>query len=181
MPRIAPVDPPYPAELQTEFDRLMRGAPPLHLFRTVARNPRVLQRMIAGNLLDRGSISLRARELVILRTCARCGAEYEWGVHVASFGTKAEWTSAQVRSTAYGNADDGCWNAEDRLVIRLTDQLHDSSRVDDALWKEIAAHFEPDQLVELIMLAGLYRAVAYIVNATGVEHEAFAPRFQDFA
>jgi alkylhydroperoxidase/carboxymuconolactone decarboxylase family protein YurZ len=84
-PRIAPTDPPYPAEVQAEFDKLMRGAPPLALFRTVARNPRVLQRMMAGSLLDRGSISLRSRELMILRVCARCGAEYEWGVHVATF------------------------------------------------------------------------------------------------
>src|SRR5712692_11673573 len=88
-PRIAPIDPPYPSDIQAEFDKLMRGAPPLLLFRTVARNPRVLQRMMAGSLLDRGSISLRSRELMILRTCARCGAEYEWGVHIASFGAKA--------------------------------------------------------------------------------------------
>jgi hypothetical protein len=43
-PRIGPIDPPYPPEVQAEFDKLMRGAPPLDLFRTVARNPRVLQR-----------------------------------------------------------------------------------------------------------------------------------------
>jgi hypothetical protein len=73
-PRIGPIDLPYPPEVQAEFDKLMRGAPPLDLFRTVARNPRVLQRMMAGSLLDRGSISLRSRELTILRVCARCGA-----------------------------------------------------------------------------------------------------------
>src|SRR5204863_2136404 len=103
-PRIAPIEPPYRPEVQAEFDKLMRGAPPLLLFRTVARNPRVLQRMMAGSLLDRGSISLRSRELMILRTCARCGAEYEWGVHIATFGAKVQWTPVQIRSTAYGGA-----------------------------------------------------------------------------
>src|SRR3954469_22445926 len=122
MPRIAPVDPPYPPDMQAEFDKIMRGAPPLLLFRTVARNPRVLQRMMAGGLLDRGSISLRARELMILRTCARCGAEYEWGVHVAAYGNKAQWTSEHLRSSAHGGATDDCWNSEDRLIIRLADQ-----------------------------------------------------------
>src|SRR5438132_5442705 len=134
VPRIAPIDPPYPPDLQAEFDKLMRGAPPLLLFRTVARNPRVLQRMMAGGLLDRGSISLRSRELMILRTCARCGAEYEWGVHIATFGAKAQWTPEQLRSSVHGVADDACWNAEDRLVVRLADQLHDTSGVDDPLW-----------------------------------------------
>ena len=176
-PRIAPVDPPYPPEIQADFDKIMRGAGPLLLFRTVARNPRVLQRMVAGGLLDRGSIPLRSRELMILRTCARCGAEYEWGVHVATFGAKAQWTPEQVRSSVHGSAGDGCWAPEDRLVMRLADQLHDTSRVDDALWQELSAHFREDQLVELVMLAGLYHAVSFMVNATGVSREAFAPGF----
>ena len=176
-PRIAPLEPPYPAEMQADFDKLMRGAPPLLLFRTVARNPRVLQRFMAGALLDRGSISLRSRELMILRTCARCGAEYEWGVHVAVFGAKAQWNPEELHSTVHGAAEDGCWSAEDRLVIRLADQLHDTTQVDDPLWQELAKHFTAEQLVELIMLAGLYHGVSYLINAAGVQHEAFAPRF----
>jgi len=180
-PRIAPIDPPYPPEVQLEFDKLMRGAPPLLLFRTVARNARVLQRMMAGALLDRGSISLRSRELMILRTCARCGAEYEWGVHVATFGAKAQWTPEQLRSTVYGTGDDACWGLKDRSVIRLADQLHDTNRVDDALWEEMSARFAAEQMVELIMLAGLYHAVSYMVNAIDVQHEAFAPKFPSVA
>jgi alkylhydroperoxidase family enzyme len=176
-PRIAPIDPPYPPDMQDDFDKIMRGAPPLLLFRTVARNPRVLQRMLAGGLLDRGSISLRSRELMILRTCARCGAQYEWGVHVATFGDKAQWTPAQLHSTVHGNALDLCWLLEDRLVIRLADQLHDTSRVEDALWEMACAYFSPEQLIELVMLAGLYHAVSYMVNATGVQQEKFAPGF----
>jgi alkylhydroperoxidase family enzyme len=181
IPRIAPIDPPYPDDVQSAFDKLMHGAPPLLLFRTVARNPRVLQRMMAGALLDRGSISLRSRELIILRTCARCGAEYEWGVHIASFGAKAQWTTEQIHSTVYGSAEDSCWGREDQFVIRLADQLHATNRVDDALWEEISAHFTADQLVELVMLAGLYHAVSYLVNACGVQQEEFAPRFPSLA
>ena len=180
-PRIAPVDPPYPSEVQVEFDKLMRGAPPLLLFRTVARNPRVLQRMMAGSLLDRGSISLRSRELIILRTCARCGAEYEWGVHIAAFGGKAHWTPEQIRSTVHGGAADECWSVEDGLIILLADQLHDTNQVDDALWAKLSAQFTADQLVELIMLAGKYHAVSYLINAMGIQHEAFAPKFPDVA
>jgi alkylhydroperoxidase family enzyme len=77
----------------------------------------------------------------------------------------------------HGSDTDACWDSEDRLVIRLADRLHDTNRVDDALWEELSAHFKPEALVELIMLAGLYHAVSYMVNATGVQHEAFAPKF----
>lgn len=176
-PRIAPVDPPYPEPVQRDFDAVMRGAPPLTLFRTVARNPRVLSRMIAGGLLDRGSVSIRLRELAILRTTARCGAEYEWGVHVAAFGGKAGFTPDQIAETRNGEADSPCWNAEEQLVVRLADALHDSGDVDDALWTELAAVFAADQLIELTMLVGLYHAVSFMVRTTRIEPEAFAPRF----
>ena len=175
--RISPLDPPYPAEIQAEFDKIMRGAPPLRLFRTVARNPRVLQRFFAGSLLDRGSISLRLRELMILRTCALCGAEYEWGVHVATFGSKAAWTPEQVHSTARGGPDDACWSAEERSVIRLADQLHATSAVSEPVWQEASSSFGPEQLIELVLLAGLYHAVSFMANAFGVQHEESAPRF----
>ena len=176
-PRIAPLDPPYPEDVQAAFDAIMRGAPPLLLFRTVAHNPRVLQRMIAGGLLDRGSIPLRARELMILRTCARCGAEYEWGVHVANFGTKAALNQEQLRSTVHGSAADDCWNDDDSIVLQLGDQLHEGQNVDDALWQQAAERFSAAQLVELVMLAGLYHAVSFAVNAFRVAPEAFAPAF----
>ena len=179
--RIAPIDPPYPAEIQAEFDKIMRGAPPLLLFRTVARNPRVLQRLFAGSLLDRGSISLRVRELMILRTCALCGAEYEWGVHVATFGSKAAWTPEQVHSTVRGGPEDACWSSEERSVIHLADQLHATSGVSADVWQEASASFAPEQLIELVLLAGLYHAVSFMVNAFGVQHEEFAPRFPHVA
>ncbi|MFL6647240.1 MAG: hypothetical protein ACJ8KA_13575 [Sulfurifustis sp.] len=53
------------------------------MFTTLARVPRIFERFRAGSLLDRGPLSLRQREIVINRTCARCGFSYEWGVHVA--------------------------------------------------------------------------------------------------
>ena len=36
-------------------------------------------------LSKRYALSLREREIVIDRVCARCGCAYEWGVHVAAF------------------------------------------------------------------------------------------------
>ena len=88
--RVAPLEPPYPEPVQAALDRIMpAGVPPLALFRTLARNERVFLRLMAGGLLDRGSISLREREIVIDRTCARCGSEYDWGVHVAFFAERA--------------------------------------------------------------------------------------------
>ena len=96
-PRISLAEPPYTAPIQAALDRLMPpGVPPLALFRALAVNERVFLRMMAGGLLDRGSITLRERELMIDRTCWRCGAEAEWGVHVTWFGPKAALTADEV-------------------------------------------------------------------------------------
>jgi len=175
-PRIAPIDPPYAADIQAAFDIVMRGAPPLKLFRTIAHNPRVLQRFMAGGLLDRGSIPMRLRELMILRTTALCGAEYEWGVHVAAFAAKAGLTEAEWRATASG-VDPGTWGAHDRLVLQLAEALHQAHTIDDALWTALSEALEPPQLIELIILAGQYHGVSYLVNALRIEHEDGAPRF----
>lgn len=176
-PRITPLEAPYAEGVQRGFDAVMRGAAPLALFRTVGRNPRVLSRMIAGGLLDKGSVSIRQRELVILRTTARCGAEYEWGVHVAAFGAKAGFAPAHIAATVHGNADDSAWTEQERLIVRLVDALHEHSDIDDALWVTLAKAFTEEQRIELIMLAGLYHAVSFVARGTRVPLEPFAPRF----
>ena len=102
--RIAPLQPPYPPEIQQQFDRIMRGAPPLLLFRTMAGHARAWDKFRGGSLLDKGPLSLREREIVIDRTCARTGCEYEWGVHVATFAEAARLTDEQVRATVLGEA-----------------------------------------------------------------------------
>ena len=106
-PRLAPLDPPYPPALAAALEAMMPpGVPPLRLFRTLAHNPRILDKIRASNLLDRGSLSRREREIVILRATARAGGEYEWGVHVAFFAAKVGLTDSQVAATVQGDADD---------------------------------------------------------------------------
>lgn len=180
-PRIAPIQPPYSEEVQASFDKLMPpGMDPIALFRTVAHNPRVLRRMQRGGLLDAGSIPVRAREIMILRTTARCDAEYEWGVHVAFFARTAELSEHEATATVTGQASDWA-DAADAAVIRLADALHDHATVGDELWAELTRHWDDAQLLELIMLAGLYHAVSFICTAARVAPEPGTPRFPQVA
>jgi len=172
MPRLAPLQPPYAPDAAAELAQMPAD---IALFRTVAHNPRVLSRWRGGGLLDRGSISLRQRELIILRTTARLEAEYEWGVHVAFFASKAGFTDVQIAATVHGDASG--WAADEALLVALTDALVDTATVDDALWAQAAAVFTPAQLVEIIALVGFYHLVSFTVNATGVEREPGTPGF----
>jgi len=172
MPRLAPLSQPFPAAAAAELAQMPAD---IGLFRTVAHNPRVLSRWRGGSLLDRGSITLRQRELLILRTTARLGAEYEWGVHVGFFGAKAGFTSAEIAATVHGDAAD--WTDEEAVLIGIADALVDTGTVDDALWQRAAGYFKADQLIEIIALVGFYHLVSFTVNATGVALEPGAPRF----
>src|SRR4029434_9924025 len=63
--RVEPVAPPYAPELQKVLAAIMPpGVPPLTLFTTLARVPRIWDRFRAGNLLDRGPVSLRHRDIL---------------------------------------------------------------------------------------------------------------------
>lgn len=180
MARLAPLAPPYPPETAALLESLRMGLPePLVLFRTLAHSPRVLDRVKKAGLLDRGPVSIRLRELVILRTTARCGAGYEWGVHVAGFAHKAELSEADVLATTLALDAHG-WGPDERLVLRLSDALHDTSRVPDALHAELAARFAPDVLIELVALAGFYHLISFQLNALEIEPEPWAPVMPPF-
>src|SRR5215510_9105900 len=106
-PRIAPADGPHAPEVQARFDALMPpGVEPLLLFRVLARDLRLFQRFMGGGLLDRGHLTLRQREIVIDRVTARCGSEYEWGVHVSAFAAAVGLTEAQIEPLAPGAPTD---------------------------------------------------------------------------
>ncbi|MGH1346256.1 MAG: carboxymuconolactone decarboxylase family protein [Nannocystales bacterium] len=174
MPRIAPLEAPYPQDVVDTFSRLMPpGMEPLSLFRTLAHNPRVLRRIQRSGLLDPGSISVRQREIVILRSCAQCDAHYEWGVHATLFGGTAGLDDAQLEATWTGLELES-WTDDERALLRLCDELHETSRVSDATWASVHEHFEDAACIELVTLAGLYHAVSFLVNVTEVAAEPWA-------
>jgi alkylhydroperoxidase family enzyme len=177
-PRIAPVDPPYTAAIEEWLGRIMpAGVDPLVLFRTLAVNERVFSRVMAGGLLDRGTITMREREIVIDRTTWLCGSEYEWGVHVAFFGGRVGFGEEEVAALCARDPEATPFSVREKLLLRLCDELHATARVSDALWDDLSKEYRADQLVELVVLAGLYHVISFATNAFRLEPEPFAARF----
>jgi alkylhydroperoxidase family enzyme len=181
MSRIAPLQPPYAAEIQTEFDAIMRGAPPLMLFRVIAGNPRAWNKFRAGGLLDPGPLSLREREIVIDRTCALTGCEYEWGVHVAIFAKAAGLTEEHIRATVLHGADAPCWSPSERALIAAVDALHHRATLNDEEFAALASHHDEAKIFEIILLCGFYRTVSYFANGLALPLEPNAARFPQAA
>ncbi len=180
LPRVAPVDPPYSAEVQDAFSKIMPpGQPPLNIFRTFARHPLLLKRVmhLGAALLSQGTLAPRDREIVLHRTCARCGSAYEWGVHVTAFARPLGFTDAQIRATVLGASDDPAWSPREQLLIRAADELHDTSTISESLWSALTKEWTEEQLIEVLCVAGFYHAISYMTNACRIEGEAFAEPF----
>src|SRR5688500_9352212 len=130
--RIAPVQAPFTPEVGEQLTKMMPpGVPPIALFRMFARNfamTKAMHECGSYELSRQLSLSMRDREIVMDRPCARCGCEYEWGVHVAFFAERVGLDTAQVQSLTAGDPSDDCWTDErDRLLIEAADSLHESA------------------------------------------------------
>jgi alkylhydroperoxidase family enzyme len=187
MSKIAPVEEPYEPEVAERLVKMMGGvdAPPIALFRTLVRNGPLSKAMGPWGGYELGpklSLSVRDREIVIDRTTARCGCEYEWGVHIAVFAEQAGLTRDQVASLTHGSATDPCWTDDrDRALVAAVDQLHDGGSVDDDVLGRLRETMGDEQVLDLTMLCGWYHAISFTASTAGVELEAFAPRFLDYA
>lgn len=178
--------PPYPDDVGRQLERMMpAGVPAIGLFRTFVKNLPMTEAMAGWGgyeLSRRLSLTMRQRELVIDRTCARCGCQYEWGVHVAFFAERVGLTPAQVTSLTHGGPDDPCWEDEgERALLRAVDQLHDTSTVDDTAWAALEGSLSEEQRLDLLLLCGWYHAISFVANGAGVAPEEGAPGFADVA
>jgi alkylhydroperoxidase family enzyme len=184
-PRISPVEPPYDEAVAAQLESMMPpGVAPIGLFRTFVRNPEMTEAMRPWGgyeLSRRLSVPMRDREIVIDRVCARCGCEYEWGVHVAFFADRVGLTAAQIASLTFGGANDPCWTEQrDRALIAMVDALHDQNDIDDVEWQQLTEHFDHRQLLDLLVLTGWYHAISYTGRAARIDLEPGAPRFADY-
>ena len=182
MTRISPLQPPYEPDAAQLLQQMMpAGVAPIALFRMFAKNLAMTKAMHPWGAYELGRhfrLSLRDREIVIDRTCARTGCEYEWGVHVQFFAARAGLDDRQVASLTHGQPADDCWpDARDRLLISAADALHDTGDVPDELWAELSAMFDEPQLLDLLLLAGWYHAISYVARATRLPPEPGAPTF----
>jgi alkylhydroperoxidase family enzyme len=153
---------------------------PLRLFRTLAVHEELTSRMRplgAGILGARAKVPPGLREVMIHRTCALTGAQYEWGVHAVAFGKPLGLSDTQLRSTVYGTWSDDCWDADQASVFRLAQELHETSTISDDLWQILAARLQEPQILELIVTAGWYHVIGYVCNGLRVQPEEWAARF----
>ncbi|MFC8130925.1 carboxymuconolactone decarboxylase family protein [Streptomyces sp. NPDC057302] len=155
-PRIAPVPPEqWPSALRAVLDASRKDGPGrVNLFGTLAHHLPLAEAWLAlaRVLTHDGTLTARDRELVILRTAHRLDCAYVHDRHTSqarTAGLRPDETAATAAPLdAHG------WDPDDLVLLRAVDALAERADVPDALWEPLARRLRPDQLVELLLLAG---------------------------
>ncbi len=179
-PRIEPIDldDVTDDELRdTLAGALTRDGRPLNIFGVLGHHPKLLKRfnLLGGFILNKGLLPERERELVILRVGWNARAVYEFGQHTV-IGKRCGLTDDEIAALTKP-ADDHPWNADDRALIALADDLAADDCVSDERWSSLAARWSDAELIELLVVAGFYRLVSGFLNSAGVQLDDGVPGF----
>ncbi len=178
---IPPLGPPYTPEVAEELSKLMSSTDrePLRLFRTLARHlplARAWGTLGAYNL-GRGALSVRDRELIILRTCYLNRCEYEWGVHARIFARDAGFSEDELAATASPSGSCETWSDHDRDVLSLAEVLAARVRISAEVRASLRKQWDDAQFLEAAEVAGFYHGVSFMVNVADAQCEDWAARF----
>lgn len=150
---------------QTPADQIAARVANLpEIVRTMLRHPDLFARQtdIGIQLLGRGALAPRDRELAVLRIGWLCQAPYEFGEHV-HVAKSVGISSDEIERITQG-ADAPGWSEHERAILRAVEELHAGAMISDETWATLALRLDERQLIELPILIGQYQTVAYYQN-----------------
>jgi len=169
-PRIAV---PGPGELRADAEQLVAaiarpGREPAKTMAVLARQPALLAPFLgwAAALALNGVLSNRDHELLALRVASNCRSEFEWVEHVG-YAKDAGLTDVEIASVPKA-IDAGGWSAAERALLRTADEMHLGDDVTDETWADLARHYQPPALVEILFVVGQYTMLSWVANAAGI-------------
>jgi 4-carboxymuconolactone decarboxylase len=118
---------------------------------------------VAKKYLSDCEMDIRDRELAILRIAWLSRAPFEWGSHV-KIGKRNGITSEEIERLIEGSSAPG-WSKRDRAIIRAVEELHSDSMITDDTWSDLQDVYNDKKLIEVVILAGQYKTVAYYQNS----------------
>ncbi len=176
--KLEPIDEPYSDDVAAILANYpQQNGYLLKLFRLFANSKRFLVKGMP-NLLDKDSpLSMRQREIVILRITANLGCEYEWGIHITAFAAHVGLTDEQIAATKSQPAGANCWPEEESILLAAIDDICNHQRIQPDTYGSLCDHLNKEQQLELLALCGAYHTVSFIANTTELELEPFGARF----
>ncbi len=178
-PRLAPTERAGWTAEQAEVAERFGDGPVQNVFGTMLHHPALFRRWLpfANHILGKSTISVRDREVLILRTAWRVRSEYEWGQHVLI--ARHAGMSEEEITMARNGPDDAGLEERDRLLLAATDELVDDAFLSDATWAGLSEHYDTQQMMDIVFTVGQYNMLAMGLNSFGVQRDAGVPGFDD--
>jgi alkylhydroperoxidase family enzyme len=147
----------------------------INVIQTMMHHPALLRRWMPffSHCLHKCEISLREREIVMLRIGRLCGSGYEWAQH-RPIGMERGLSAEEVKAIAAGTL-----GGREGLLIEAVDQLHRTSMIDDGLWSRLSAEYSLPQILDMIFVMGQYRMVSCVLNSLAVQLDDYLVPFDE--
>ena len=182
-PRIPPLPPwRWPEEMGTAMAALVPENPRhplpvqggdrpkgLNALGTLAQHPELTRafNIFTGHILFGTTLSLRQRELIVLRVADLRDCEYEWKQHVVQ-GSDVGMTPEEIDRVAHGPDAPG-WSGLEGAILSAVDELVGEAFVSDETWSILAGELDAHQLMDLLFTVGCYEVVAMFFKSAGVQ------------
>jgi alkylhydroperoxidase family enzyme len=158
--------------VEAVFEKFTReGRMPIALYRALAHSPQMLRAysQLATGLRYDAQTPRLLRELVILRIAQLTGSRYEWSHH-ASIAGKLGIDERKVASLANWSESE-LFDRTERAALRCAEEMHALALSDEAFEQLRAALHDDSAVVEIVLLAAFYEAVARMIQALGIDVE----------
>lgn len=142
-----------------------------NLLGTFARYPALAKAFLTfnGHLLYGSTLTVRQRELIILRVACVRHCDYEWAQH-AIMAERAGMTDAEIRRI--GNAPDSAeWDPVERALLAAVDESLGDGMISAETWGVLAGEWDEQRLMDVVFTIGTYEMLAMALRSFGVEPE----------
>lgn len=162
------------AEVLAGFKR--EGRDPIALYRVLAHAPRMLKAFsgVGRGLRHEAQVPRELRELIVLRVAQLTGSAYEWSHHRSMAQAVGIPESKLEELSEWRHSD--AFDERERAVLRCAEEVG-RIELSEQAFAELERLFAPIEIVEIVLVAAHYQAVARVVQALGVEVEPEYERF----
>ena len=159
-----------PRDARHPFPARSEGRPKgLNVLGTLAQHPALARAFntFNGHVLFATTLSVRQRELLVLRVASVRRSAYEWAQHVVLAGDVGI-DADEVARIAEGPQAPG-WSPLERAMLSAVDELVADAMVADATWEVLARELDEQQLMDLVFTVGTYDLLAMAFRSFGIE------------
>ncbi|MEW2115644.1 carboxymuconolactone decarboxylase family protein [Streptomyces sp. NPDC005474] len=145
----------------------------INLYRVLGHAPQSVEQIarLGAALFTQGGLSAVERELLILTYATGFRSEYEWAQHVP-ISRAVGVTDEQRAALRRADHDSAVFTPAQRALVAFASAVADGPLVDDIRYARLREHYDEEQVVETLILAGFYFLVARVCTVLDVEIDA---------